>query len=99
MSWLDDDEFDGIWIAQPKPCTTCAYAAQCRVRVPGGQGFIDHGYCRTSLDALVGSSDPRCPADCRHKAPASVVVRFEKQFSWRGAKAAAAWARAQRKKA
>lgn len=63
---------------------------------PGAAWSVDHGYCRTSLDALVGSTDPRCPADCKHKAPASLVARFEKRFMWHGAKAAAGWAKQQR---
>lgn len=72
------------------------YPCHARTTPPGGQGFIDHGYCRTSLDSLVGSTDPRCPADCKHKAPASLVARFEKRFMWHGAQAAAAWAKKQK---
>ena len=63
---------------------------------PGAEFAIDYGYCRHGLDTLVGRDDPRCPADCRHKAPAAVVTQFDKLFAWRGASAAAAWARAQR---
>lgn len=65
-------------------------------RPPGAEFAIDYGFCRTSLDALTGSTDPRCPADCRHKAPAAVVTQFDKLFHWRGAAAAAGWSRAQR---
>ena len=66
-------------------------------RSPGAEFAIDYGFCRHSLDTLTGSTDPRCPADCRHKAPAAVVTQFDKLFHWRGAEAAAGWARAQRK--
>lgn len=76
---------------QPYPCSA-------RATPPGAAWAIQYGYCRNSLDALTGSTDPRCPADCQHKAPAGVVARFQKQFEWRGAAAAAAWARTQRKK-
>ena len=72
------------------------YACHTDARPPGAEFAIDYGFCRTSLDALTGSTDPRCPADCRHKAPAAVVTQFDKLFHWRGASAAAAWARAQR---
>ena len=65
-------------------------------RPPGAEFAIDYGFCRTSLDTLVGRDDPRCPADCRHKAPAAVVTQFDKLFHWRGAAAAAGWSRAQR---
>lgn len=55
---------------------------------------IDYGYCRTSLDHQPphykqGSSDPRCPRDCPHKAPSFVVVRFASIFAKSGAKKAA----------
>lgn len=55
---------------------------------------IQHGWCRTSLDLhapadKIGSSDPRCPAECLHKAPHRVAVTFSKQYAWRGAQAAA----------
>lgn len=63
---------------------------------PGAEFAIDYGFCRHSLDTLIGSTDPRCPADCRHKAPAAVAAQFDKLFWWHGAAAAAAWARAQR---
>ena len=55
-----------------------------------------YGYCRHSLDTLVGRDDPRCPADCRHKAPAAVVTQFDKLFLWHGAAKAAKWALEQR---
>ncbi len=48
MTWLEDD-FDGIFIAQPKACTTCPYAAQCRVRVPP-QGNTDPAACELLAD-------------------------------------------------
>ena len=60
---------------------------------PGAAWGIDYGYCRHSLDVLIGRDDPRCPVDCPHKAPAAVVVMFDKLFGWRGAAAAAQWAR------
>lgn len=72
--------------SKPYPCYRWA-------NPPGGQGFIDHGYCRTSLDALTGSTDSRCPKDCRHKAPPNVVVGYSKRFHWHGAQAAAKWSR------
>ena len=72
------------------------YACHTAARPPGAEFAIDYGFCRTSLDALTGSTDPRCPADCRHKAPPMVVAKFDKLFMWRGASAAAAWVRAQR---
>ena len=61
---------------------------------------IDYGYCRTSLDHWPasykqGSSDPRCPASCPHKAPIEVAVEFAKVFAAKdgGANDAAAMAR------
>ncbi|GAB2471975.1 hypothetical protein GCM10027082_24360 [Comamonas humi] len=63
---------------------------------PGGPGFINYGYCRTSLDSAAGSTDPRCPKDCKHKAPATVVEQFNQLFLQQGAQAAAAWAKDQR---
>ena len=59
---------------------------------------IQHGYCRTSLDLhephdKIGSSDPRCPADCPHKAPHRVTVRFQDDYALHGAQAAADGAR------
>ena len=63
---------------------------------PGSAWGIDYGYCRTSLDALLGHIDPRCPKDCPHKASESTVVKFDKLFHWRGAAAAAKWAREQK---
>ena len=65
-------------------------------RPPGAEWAINYGYCRHSLDTLVGHDDPRCPADCRHKAPPMVVAKFDKLFMWRGAAAAAKYAREQR---
>ena len=63
---------------------------------PGAEFAINYGYCRHSLDVLTGSTDPRCPQTCPHKAPAAVVTQFDKLFHWRGAAAAAGWSRAQR---
>ena len=67
---------------------------------PGAQFSIDYGYCRTSLDHWPekhqqGSSDPRCPASCPHKAPIEVAVEFAKVFAAKdgGAMKAAAMAR------
>ena len=47
-------------------------------RPPGAEFAIDYGYCRHSLDTLVGRDDPRCPAACPHKAPAAVVTQFDR---------------------
>lgn len=63
---------------------------------PGAEFAIDYGFCRHGLDTLVGRDDPRCPADCRHKAPAAVAAQFDKLFWWHGAAKAAKWAREQR---
>ncbi len=81
-------------IASTKP-----YECSTRDKPPGAPWSVDYGACRTSLDLhapadRVGSADPRCPVDCRHKAPRSVAVNFEKQFRWRGNDAAAAGVRA-----
>ena len=75
--------------ADPYPCHK-------RAVPPGVAWGIDYGYCRTSLDALHGSTDPRCPATCPHKAPADVVQVFDERFAARGALVAAQWAREQR---
>lgn len=68
---------------------------------PGTQFSIDYGYCRTSLDHWPasykqGSSDPRCPSCCPHKAPIEVAVEFAKVFATNGANDAAAMARKHR---
>ena len=47
--------------------------------VPGV--WVKYGYCRHSLDTMCGSSDTRCPKDCRHKAPPDVVNTFNQKFS------------------
>ena len=65
-------------------------------RPPGAEFAINYGFCRHSLDTLTGSTDPRCQADCRHKAPAAVAAQFDKLFWWHGAAKAAKWAREQR---
>ena len=72
------------------------YRCHADARPPGAEFAIDYGFCRTSLDALTGSTDPRCPQTCQHKAPAAVVTQFDKLFHWRGAAAAAGWSRARR---
>ena len=72
------------------------YACHADDRPPGAEFAINYGYCRHSLDVLVGRDDPRCLADCRHKAPGSVATQFDKLFWWHGAAAAAKWAREQR---
>lgn len=51
---------------------------------PGAAWALDHGYCRHSLDTLHGSSDPRCPQGCPHKAPEKFSQVFDKHFQWRG---------------
>ena len=63
---------------------------------PGAEWAIDYGYCRHSLDVLTGSTDPRCPQTCPHKAPAAVAAQFDKLFLLHGAAKAAKWAREQR---
>ena len=65
---------------------------------------LQHGWCRPRLDLhapadKIGSSDPRCPASCQHKAPQSVAVQFSKLFQWRGAEAAAQMARRNKEQA
>ena len=75
--------------ADPYPC-------HARPVPPGSAWGLDYGYCRTSLDALAGAADPRCPRTCPHKAPADVVEGFTVRFFTRGAMAAAQWAREQR---
>ena len=76
--------------ANPYPCHTQP--------VPPGprnaQWAINYGYCRTSLDYQPphykqGSSDPRCPRDCPHKAPPQVARSFGVIFAMSGAKRAA----------
>ena len=72
------------------------YGCHADARPPGAEFATNYGYCRHSLDTLVGRDDPRCPADCRHKAPAAVAGQFDKLFWWHGAAKAAKWAREQR---
>ena len=72
------------------------YTCHARPKPPGAEFAINYGYCRHSLDTLVGRDDPRCPADCKHKAPPAVVTQFDKLFWWHGAAKAAKWAREQR---
>ena len=69
------------------------YPCHAHATPPGATWAIDYGYCRNSLDDLSGGTDPRCPATCPHKAPPTVVAQFDKLFQWRGAMAAAKWAR------
>lgn len=78
------------------------YACSQRQQPPARADWaLEYGYCRTSLDHhpqahRVGSADPRCPANCAHKAPEAVAVRFTKLFEWQGAPAAAKMAREER---
>lgn len=68
------------------------YQCSSAPKPPGGEGFIDYGYCRTSLDLHAthhGSADPRCTANCPHKAPQQVVQRFGKAYIDYGAIGAA----------
>ncbi len=70
------------------------YACYTRPSLGKSAWALDHGkYCRHSLDELCGVTDPRCPADCPHKAPESVVAGFGDVWSKRGARAAADWVR------
>lgn len=77
------------------------YPCHAQKNPPGPRGAvwaINYGYCRTSLDHhplhhLQGSSDPRCPSDCPHKAPRAVAKEFGGVFAREGAVAAAEWAR------
>lgn len=80
--------------SEPYPC-------HAEPEPPAAEWSIDYGYCRTSLDhqppsARHGSTDPRCPRDCQHKAPQQVAVMFTKTFGWNGARAAAKLAKAHR---
>lgn len=68
-------------------------------KLPAPGAYIEHGYCRTSLDYWPdehkqGSSDRRCPATCRHKAPIPVALAFAKVYATHGAKAAASMSKA-----
>lgn len=59
---------------------------------------FDYGYCRTSLDHQPphfrqGSTDPRCPRECPHKAPQAVAVRFTQIFLSKGARKAAEYSK------
>lgn len=74
------------------------YECSQRAAPPGADWGIDYGYCRSSLDHhpahfKQGSSDPRCPADCKHKAPQKVAEFFMKKYAWHGNQEAAKWAR------
>lgn len=73
----------------PYPCSAWE-------RPPSAPWSIAYGYCRHSLDVLYGATDPRCPATCPHKAPQTTSEHFDKLFHWRGANAAAEWARQQK---
>jgi len=73
------------------------YACSAREKPPSSADWsIQFGsYCRTSLDHhkaahKVGSSDPRCPANCPHKAPEGVAVLFSAIFNKRDGGAAKA---------
>lgn len=83
------------------------YACSAREKAPASADWSIQfgGYCRTSLDHhkpahKVGSSDPRCPADCPHKAPEAVAIRFQEIFldPNGGARAAAEMARSFKEK-
>lgn len=50
---------------------------------------IDYGKCRHSLDVLAGMHDPRCPADCKHKASRETALAFDRVWSQLGAHEAA----------
>ena len=74
---------------KPYQCSTAP-------KPPGGDGFIDYGYCRTSLDLHAthhGSADPRCPANCPHKAPIATAQLFGAMFYHNGALMAAKFSR------
>lgn len=78
------------------------YPCSARNAPPIGPGFINYGYCRTSLDwhgrgSPQGQGDPRCPASCPNKAPEKVAVEFGRRYERDGNLAAAAWAEGQRK--
>ena len=73
------------------------YACSAREKAPASADWSIQfgGYCRTSLDHhkaahKVGSSDPRCPANCPHKAPEGVAVLFSAIFNKRDGGAAKA---------
>lgn len=56
---------------------------------PKAEWSVDYGWCRNSLDYhedrdKVGSSDPRCPQTCPHKAPAGAVAKFQADYSSHG---------------
>lgn len=79
------------------------YKCSTRPKPPGVSWGINYGYCRTSLDHWPeshkqGSSDPRCPATCPHKAPVEVAIEFAKVYKEKGAAAAAEMARQHREK-
>ena len=83
----------------PYPCST-------QPEPPGpreAKWAFDYGYCRNSLDHQPpefrqGSTDPRCPRDCPHKAPQSVAARFTTIFMSKGAKKGAEYAKQHREK-
>lgn len=82
LSQTSDKHSDGN---APYPCSM-------REHPPGGSGFIDYGYCRTSMDHF-GKDDPRCHETCKHKADQDTARGFVLRFVTHGAKAAAEWAR------
>lgn len=80
--------------SRPYVCSTWQQA-------PGAAWSIEYGYCRHSLDLHTpgdgqGAHDPRCPPDCRHKAPEQVARRFAMTYIRHGNAAAAAEARRHR---
>ena len=83
--------------SQPYPCSRASTP-------PGTDWGLDYGCCRTSLDYHAskhtgellprGSGDPRCPANCPHKAPLAVAKGFMERFD-QGVPVAIAWVKAQ----
>ena len=73
---------------------TAPYPCSGATRPPGGAEWaVDYGFCRSSLDALIGHKDPRCPASCPHKAPPRVVGEYGRRVRRVGVAAAAEWTR------
>lgn len=69
--------------AKPYPCSNWPSP-------PGhGSGFINYGFCRTSLDAGMSREDERCPDTCPHKASVQIAEAFTIHFAKHGAEAAA----------
>lgn len=77
---------DGV---SPYPC----YAWP---KAPSAPWSLKYGFCRHSLDSLNGSTDPRCPASCPHKAPKGTDEVFDDAFARLGASGAAEMMRERR---